>query len=106
MLHTLPPSLPFSSLPPLPPGAAVFIPVLSASKHMRQFLASPPSSHPFSTLPLPPGAAVFIPVLSTSKHMRQFRLSARGLSKAVGGAITEILKGNNPTKKRVLKKKK
>lgn len=64
--------------------------------------------HPlFELFPsLPTGAAVFIPVLSTSKHMRQFRLSARGLSKAVGGAITEILKGNNPKKKMATRKKK
>jgi hypothetical protein len=52
------------------------------------------------------GAHIFIHMLSKAKHMRKFRITARGISKMVGGTIGEILKSNNPPKKKVAKAKK
>ncbi|KAG1668299.1 hypothetical protein FOA52_011196 [Chlamydomonas sp. UWO 241] len=44
------------------------------------------------------GAAAFIPFLAEAKYMRKFRVTGRGMSRAVGGAIAEILKDNHPKK--------
>ena len=50
------------------------------------------------------GALIFVPMLSNSKHLKKFRITARGISRAVGGTIGEILLSHNP-KKKVVKKK-
>lgn len=56
-----------------------------------------------------PGASVFIPLLQRSleaKQIRKFRITAWGMSRAVGGQIGELMKAHFPSKKKVVKKKK
>ena len=105
---------------PLLTGASVFIPMLSTAKHMRQFrLCARGISKQVragqqwkgdgvgrggmqlgaaGTAPPPPALSTE-PTQSTHVFLYISILQ-------VGGTITEILQGNNPKKKRVLKKKK
>eukprot|EP00955_Chlamydomonas_euryale_P077904 363049-Chlamydomonas_euryale.AAC.28 len=81
------------------------VPILDIWSHVSQtfcFLQVDLDANFFGDI----GAAAFIPFLAQAKHMRKFRITARGTSRAVGGAIGVILKDNHPKKKGTKKAKK
>eukprot|EP00798_Chlamydomonas_sp_ICE-L_P022864 gene22864-30037_t len=52
------------------------------------------------------GLSVFIPWLAAAKHVRKFRITSRGISRAVGEAFGEAIRGHFPKKKAVKKRAK